>query len=156
MNAGSRCVFAERQGDPHMTDQTRRAPSRAVTAAAGLIVAAEALGLAALACWELIALLSGDTDSAISSIALLVLTGVGAVIVLAFAAGILRGRSWARSGGIVTQLLILAVAIGAATGQYAHPLIGLALAAPAVVGLVLLVLASRAAGRSARGDSAGG
>lgn len=52
-------------------------------------------------------------------------------------------------GGIVTQVLILAVALGAATGAYAHPLIGLALAVPALVTFVLLVLAARAAGRAA-------
>lgn len=136
-----------------MTDRTRGRSSTALAVTAAVIVAAEGVGLAALAVWEFIALVGGDTESALSSIALLVLTGVGAAIVLAFAAGIARGRSWARSGGIVTQLLILAVALGAATGQYAHPLTGLALAVPAVAGLVLLILVARAAGRARRGDA---
>ncbi|HET8927655.1 MAG TPA: histidine kinase [Microbacterium sp.] len=127
----------------------------AFSVAAALVVALEGLGLAVLAGWELVALVSGDSGSAISAIALIVLTGVGAVVVFAFAAGILRGRSWGRSGGIVTQLLILAVAVGAATGQYAHPLAGLALAVPAVIGLALLILAARAGGR-ARGRDADG
>ncbi len=39
----------------------------------------------------------------------------------AFAVGIWRGWSWGRSGGIVTQLLIIAVAIGAMTGACAEP-----------------------------------
>ena len=47
------------------------------------------------------------------------LTAVGAAAVLAFAVAIWRGQSWGRSGGIVTQLLILAVALGAVTGAYA-------------------------------------
>lgn len=136
-----------------MTDRTRGRSSTALAVTAAVIVAAEGVGLAALAVWEFIALVGGDTESALSSIALLVLTGVGAAIVLAFAAGITRWHSWARSGGIVTQLLILAVALGAATGQYAHPLTGLALAVPAVAGLVLLILVARAAGRARRGDA---
>jgi len=45
-------------------------------------------------------------------------------------------------------VLILAVALGAATGDYAHPLIALAIAVPAIVALVLLILAARAAGRA--------
>lgn len=112
---------------------------------AGILVTLEGIGIAALAAWQVVALVGGDTDSAISAIALLVLTVVGAIVVLAFGVGVLRGRSWARSGAIVTQLLILAVALGAATGQYAHPLIGLALAVPAVVILVLVFLAARRA-----------
>ena len=136
-----------------MTEQTHGMPSRALSSVAAVIVAAEGVGLGVLAVWELIALIGGDTDSAVSSIALLVLTGIGAVIVLGFAAGIARGRSWARSGGIVAQLLILAVALGAATGQYAHPLTGLALAIPAVAALVLLILVARAAGRGRSADA---
>ena len=112
---------------------------------AGILVTLEGIGIAALAAWQVVALSGGDTDSAISAIALLVLTVVGAIVVLAFGVGVLRSRSWARSGAIVTQLLILAVALGAATGQYAHPLIGLALAVPAVVILVLVFLAARRA-----------
>ncbi|MFT4228978.1 MAG: histidine kinase [Microbacterium sp.] len=111
----------------------------------------EGVGLLALAGWQAVALAGGDTESAISSVALLVLTVVGAVSVLAFAAAVARGRSWGRSGGVVTQLLLLAVALGAATGQYAHPLVGLALAVPAAVCLVLLMAAARRAARSGDG-----
>lgn len=137
-----------------MTDDTPRRDQpgirRAFSAAAALVVALEGLGMLVLAGWELVALVRGDTGSAVSAVALIVLTAVGAVVVLAFAAGTLRGRSWGRSGGIVTQLLILAVALGAATGQYAHPLTGLWLAVPAVAGLVLLILAARGAAQARR------
>jgi multisubunit Na+/H+ antiporter MnhF subunit len=119
---------------------------------AAIVVGLEGIGVAALAVWQIAALLSGDTDSIESAIALVVLTVVGAAAVLAFAVAIWRGHSWGRSGGIVTQLLILAVALGAATGAYADPGIALVLATPAIVGLVLLVLAVRDAGRAARGD----
>lgn len=104
----------------------------------------EALGLFALAAWQVVALVGGDTESIDSAIALVVLTVLGAVAVAAFAVAVGGGRSWGRSGGIVTQLLVLAVAIGAMTGAYAHPGIGIALAVPSLVVLVLLVLLARA------------
>ena len=117
---------------------------------AAVLVALEGLGLAALTVREIVAIASGDTGAIESAIALAVLTLVAAAAVIAFAFAIWRGQSWGRSGGIVTQLLILAVALGAATGAFADPAAALALAAPAVVVLVLLVLAVRDAGRAAR------
>ena len=119
--------------------------------AAAVLVGLEGLGLVMLVGWQLVALVSGDTESVSSAIALLVLTAIGAAAVVAFAVAISRDASWGRSGGVVTQLLVLAVALGALTGQYAHPLIALALAAPAVLGLILLIAGSRAAARR-RGD----
>ncbi|WP_127472775.1 histidine kinase [Microbacterium sulfonylureivorans] len=120
---------------------------------AAVLVGLEGLGLVALAIWQVVALASGDTASIESALALVVLTVVGAAAVLAFAVAIWHGRSWGRSGGIVAQLLILAVALGAATGAYAEPLSALVLAVPAVVVLVLLVLAVREAGRHARDEA---
>lgn len=117
---------------------------------AAALVGLEGLGIGALTVREIVAIAGGDTGSLESAIALVVLTLVGAVAVLAFAVAIWRGQSWGRSGGIVTQLLILAVALGAATGAFAEPGVALALAAPAVVTLVLLLLAVRDAGRQAR------
>ena len=111
--------------------------------AAAVIVGLEAVGLLVLVVRELISLGSGDAASAPSGLALLVLTAVGAAAVAAFAVALWRGRSWGRSGSIVVQLLILAVALGAATGAYAEPLTGLALAAPAVVALILLIVGAR-------------
>ena len=115
---------------------------------AAVLVGLEGLALAGLTVREAVAIAGGDTDSVASALALLVLTLVGAAAVIAFAVAIWRGQSWGRSGGIVTQLLILAVALGAATGAFAEP--ALALAAPAILTLVLLVLAVRDAGRAAR------
>ncbi|MFV0372722.1 histidine kinase [Microbacterium sp.] len=114
---------------------------------AALLVGAEGIGVLALAAWQLVALVSGDVESISSAIALEVLTLVGGIAVIAFGVGIGRGVSWARSGGIVTQLLILAVALGALTGSYAHPAVAAGLAAPAVLVLGLLVAGSRAAAR---------
>ena len=113
-----------------------------------MLVALEGIGLVALTVWQVVAVVTGDTASLDSALALIVLTAVGAAIVLAFAMAIWHGQSWGRSGAIVAQLLVLAVALGAATGAYADPTSALVLAAPALVGLVLLVLAVRDAGRA--------
>ncbi|MCR2801665.1 histidine kinase [Microbacterium sp. zg-Y818] len=119
---------------------------------AGALVAFEALGVAALAGWQVVALGAGDTVSVASALALIVLTVVGAVAVGSFAVAILRGQSWGRSGSIVVQLLLLAVALGAVSGTYADGGVALALAAPAFVVLVLLVLSVRAAARREPGE----
>lgn len=124
--------------------------TNAVARLAALLVGLEGVALVALVVWQIVAMASGDTGSPESAVALIVLTLVGAVAVLAFAVAIWRGRSWGRSGGIVTQALILAVAVGAATGAYAHPSTALILAVPAVAALVLLLLAARDAGRDER------
>lgn len=128
-------------------------PAHTATRLAALLVGLEGLGLAALTVWQIVALVSGDTASPESAIALIVLTAIGAAVVLAFAGAVARGRSWGRSGGIVTQVLIVAVAIGAATGAYAQPLTGLAIAVPAVLAFVLLVISARDAARAASVDS---
>lgn len=120
---------------------------------AAVLVGLEGLGLVALTVWQVAAIVAGDTASIDSAIALIVLSAVGAAAVSAFAVAIWRGRSWGRSGAIVTQLLILAVALGAATGAYAEPAAALIIAAPAVVTLVLLVLAVREAGRESRDEA---
>lgn len=117
---------------------------------AAVLVGLEGLGLAALTVRESVAIVSGDTGSIESAIALAVLTLVGAAAVIAFAFAIWRDQSWGRSGGIVTQLLILAVAFGAATGAFADTTVALVLATPALIVLVLLVIAVRDAGRAAR------
>ncbi|MCC2033460.1 histidine kinase [Microbacterium allomyrinae] len=121
-----------------------------VARVAAALVGLEGLAVLALVVWQIAAMIGGDTDSLASAIALAVLTLVGAAAVLAFAVAIWRGLSWGRSGAIVTQVLILAVALGAATGAYAEPAVAGALAAPALVILVLLVIAVRDAGRAAR------
>lgn len=120
--------------------------------AAAALLGLEAVGILALAGWQTVALIGGDTDSVVSSVALIVLTVIGAAIVAAFAVATARDVSAGRSGGIVTQLLVLSVAIGAITGEWASPGIALLIALPAAIGLVLLVLAVRAAAPRRRDD----
>ena len=102
-----------------------------------VLLGLEALALLVVAGWEIVALV--------------VLTAVGAAAVAAFGVATVRGRSWGRSGGIVTQLLMLAVALGAVTGPAPAYGFALAVALPAVVGLVLLFTAVRRAGGGSRG-----
>jgi hypothetical protein len=111
---------------------------------AAAVLALEALGVGVLLVQEILALLAGDTASLSSALALLVLTAIAALAVAGFAVATARDQSWGRAGGIVVQVLILAVAIGA-PGVGVAPGIVLAIAAPGVVGLVSLILAARAA-----------
>lgn len=118
------------------------APERIAAGLLGL----EGVALLILSGWEVVALVGGDTDDPVSSIALIVLTVVGAAAVLAFAVATARGQSWGRSGGVVTQLLMLAVALGAITGPAPSAPLALVLAVPAIVALVALFTAVRRAG----------
>ncbi|MBO3662073.1 histidine kinase [Microbacterium stercoris] len=121
--------------------------ARTIPRSAAILLAVEAVGIVALAGWQAVALAGADTIDPVSSIALIVLTVIGAAAVGAFAAATWAGRSWGRSGGVVTQLLVLAVALGAVTGAFPHPEIALALTVPAALGLILIFLAARAAHR---------
>ena len=127
-----------------------------VTAAArsaASLLALEGLALLFVAGWEVVALVGGDVEDVGSSIALIVLTVVGAAAVLAFAVATARGQSWGRSGGIVTQLLVLAVALGAVTGPAPSISFAVVIAVPAIVGLVVLFAAARHAGTRRRTDA---
>lgn len=121
-------------------------PISAAERLASVLVGLEGVALLAVAGWQIVALSAGDTESVTSAVALLVLTVVGAAAVLAFAIGIARAHSWGRSGGVVTQLLLLAVAAGALTGGDAQPATAALLALPGVVTLATLIAAARRAG----------
>lgn len=127
-----------------MTIPERLSPrSQSATVAAAIIVALEGLVTLVLAVVEIGAILAGDTADLVSALALLVLTLVLGAGILAFAFGILRGRTWGRSGGIVTQVLVFAVGLGASTGPSPHPLIGAWLIIPAIIGFLLIIVAAR-------------
>lgn len=112
---------------------------------AAALLALEALVLLAIAAWEVVALVTSGAGSIPSALALVAMTLIGVVGVGAFAWGTYTGRSWGRSGGIVAQLLAIAVAVGSVTGAYVHPVIAVAIGVPAVIVLVFLVLSSRRA-----------
>ena len=84
-----------------------------LTIAAAAVLALEAAALLVIALIESFGLGAGDASSLPSALALIVLTAIGAVGLGAFAFAVLRGRSLGRSGGMVVQILAIAVALSA-------------------------------------------
>ncbi|MFI8594584.1 histidine kinase [Microbacterium sp. NPDC078428] len=125
-----------------------------VTVAAAVVVAVEGIALAATAVWMIAALVTGGAGDGPSALALILMTAAGSAALVAFAVAILGRHGWARSGAIVAQLLILAVALGAATGAYGSLATAVVLAAPAILALALVIAAARAAARPRSGDEA--
>jgi len=121
-----------------------RAPGLALAAAA--VLAAEGLALIVFALIELFGLGAGDASSLPTALALIVLTLIGAVALLAFAFGTRAGRSWARSGGVVFQVLAVAIGFAALTvPPVVWPFV-LGVGLPGVAGFLLLIASARAEG----------
>ncbi|AVL96731.1 hypothetical protein AB0O70_04505 [Microbacterium paraoxydans] len=121
-----------------------RAPGIARAAAA--VLAVEAVALLVFAVIELAGLGAGDAASLPTAIALIVLTLIGAAALAAFAFGTRAGRSWARSGGVVFQVLAIALALGALTLPPIPWAFVLGLGIPAVAGFALLIASARREG----------
>lgn len=119
-----------------------RAPGLALAAAA--VLAAEGAALLVFAFVELVGLGAGDAVSLPTAIALIVLTLIGAVALIAFAVGARSGRSWARSGGIVFQVLAVALALASLTLQPIPWLFTTAVGIPALLCFALLLASARA------------
>lgn len=116
------------------------------TVLAAILVVLEGIGLLVLAGLQVPPIISGDVATMDSAIALLVLTLVFAAGVVMFGVGIFRGQTWARSGGIVTQVLIFSVGLGALTGVlYPHPVLGISLMTPAIIVFALIITSTRKA-----------
>lgn len=133
-------VFANPIGnDNPMSTSSPTAASRS----AAVLLALEGLVLLGLAGWEIAALFRAEAGSAVSGTAMIAMTLIGAAGLGAFAWAVWTGRSWGRSGGVVAQLLVLAVAFGAVTGDYGDLATGVIIGAPGALGLILLIAASR-------------
>ena len=74
-----------------------------------------------------------------TALALVVLAVLAAVVLGAVLAGIWRGRTWVRAAGIVFQVLLFAIGVGALQGALAQPGWGWPLILVAVLGFVLVV-----------------
>ena len=121
--------------------------SPAVATAAAVVLALEGAALVVFAIIELFGLGAGQATSPATAIALIVLTLIGAAALFAFAVGTRRGRTWARSGGVVLQILALALALASLTAPPVVWMFVFGVGVPALVGLVLLVATSRREGR---------
>ena len=123
--------------------------STGLAASAAAVLAIEGAALAAIAVIELFGLGAGNAAFMPTAIALIVLTLVGAAALFAFSAGTRRGHAWARSGGVVLQVLAVALALTSLSVQPVPWTFVLAVGLPGVVGFVLLIASSRR--ESARG-----
>ncbi|WP_223625816.1 hypothetical protein [Microbacterium sp. EST19A] len=121
-----------------------RAPGLALAAAA--VLAAEGAALLVFAVIELAGLGAGDAASLPTALALIVLTLIGAAALIAFAIGTRAGRSWARSGGVVFQVLAVAVALASLTVQPISWLFTLGVGLPGLLGFALLIASARREG----------
>ena len=103
-----------------------------------LLFAEAALMLAAVM-WLVFELLTEQPASFVSAVAILVLTIVAFVFVIAVAIGAVRRRSWIRGAAISWQLMQIAIAVGCFQGIYARPELGWALLAPSLIVIALLL-----------------
>lgn len=127
------------------SEQTGPAPSTAPTprpprlTAAGALCGLEALALAVAGAYLLVMGLTGKPDSPQQAETAGVTVLVIGVIPLLAARGLLLRRSWSRGPGLITQIIALPVAWTLLQSDGAKIPVGIAIAAAAVAGLVLLV-----------------
>lgn len=122
-----------------------RSPGLALAATA--ILALEGAALTVFALIEVAGLLSGEAASTPTALALIVLTVIGAAALIAFALGTRRGKSWARSGGVMLHVLAIVLAVAALTVEPVQWGFVLAVGTPGVIGFVLLIATTRAENR---------
>ncbi|MFT4260615.1 hypothetical protein [Microbacterium sp.] len=122
-----------------------RAPRIALAAAA--VLALEGVALLVFALIELFGLGAGQAIVVPTAIALIVLTLIGAAAMIAFAVGTRSGRSWARSGGVMLQVIAVALAFAALTVQPVLWPFVFGVGIPGIVGFALLVSSARAEGQ---------
>lgn len=118
-----------------------RAPRLATAAAT--VLALEGIVLTVLALIELFGLGAGEAASLPTAIALIVLTLIGAAALFAFAVGTHRGHMWARSGGVLLQVLAVVLALASLTVQPVLWTFVLGVGIPGIVGFILLIASTR-------------
>lgn len=116
-------------------------------------MAAEFAAATVLAILLLGELLTQPPASLATALALLVLAVLVAGVVGAVLVGIWRGRAWVRAAGVVVQVLVAAIGVGALQGALAQPAWGWPLVAVGVVGFVLLISKPLAAWLSRRDEA---
>lgn len=121
-----------------------RAPRIAVAAAT--VLALEAVALVVFSIIEIAGVTAGDASSPPTAVALIVLTLIGALALAAFAFGTRAGKSLARSGGVVVQVLAVAIALAALTIHPVPWVFVLGVGLPGLLGFALLVTSARCEG----------
>lgn len=117
--------------------------SPGLAAAAAAVLALEGIALGAIALFELFSLGAGDAAFLPTAVALVVLTLVGAVALFIFAVGTRTGRAWARSGGVLLQVIAVVLALNSLTVQPVPWMFVLAVGVPGLLGFVLLIASAR-------------
>ena len=119
-----------------MTKHPEKAPVGLVFAS--ILLWAEGAFIGVLAARLGLALISGETKSFVTSVALFALVAAAAAWVIFLGFALLKRKRWARSGGVFWQLVQLAIATGSFSGQFGSQAIGWSLILPSVLGLGLL------------------
>lgn len=119
-----------------MTTKPEKAPFGLTLAT--ILLWAEGLFVGVLAARLGLALVSGETKSLVTSVALFALVAAAAAWVIYIGFGLRKGKRWARSGGVFWQLIQLAVASASFSGQFGSQAIGWGLIIPSVWVLILL------------------
>lgn len=117
--------------------------SPGLAASAAVVLAAEGTALGAIAIIELFGLGAGNAAVLPTAIALIVLTIVGAAALFIFAVGTRRGHAWARSGGVLLQVLAVVLALNSLTVQPVPWMFVLAVGLPSLLGFGLLIASAR-------------
>jgi hypothetical protein len=124
-----------RKPNEQQTNRSSRHPS--VTALV-VVLAIEALALAAAAVYFVVELLVATPASVASAIGITVIIAAGAVWVGFIAVGVLRAQAWTRAAVVVVQVLFGAIAIGSFQGPTPRVDLGIILLVPVVAALALL------------------
>ena len=103
-----------------------------------VILALEALALAAATIYLVVEIFLSPANSLASAAALALVAGIATVWVVFMVVGMLRGNAWVRAGTVVLQILFLAIAVGSVQGDSPQPLLGAAIAVPSIAALVLV------------------
>jgi hypothetical protein len=99
-------------------------------------------------------LVTTASASIATAVALTVLTAVAAIAYGAVLVGVWRGRAWVRAAGVVLQVLLFAIGVGALQGAFANPAWGWPLVGVGVLGFALFVVRPTAAWLSRRDEGA--
>jgi hypothetical protein len=111
---------------------------------------AEAALLFCAAIYLVIEIVVGAPGSFVSALALAICALLAGAGMTAVARAALAGRAWSRGAAVVWQVLQIAVAVSAFTGDGARPDIGIALLVPALAVLLLLFTRSVMAATNGR------